>query len=116
MDVLDQLLKEIGVRSTTEASKKGVWRDGMEVRERERERDREKEREREREREAGYAPGGRGYREESERKGVKRGGMSNEIRYSISSDKRNCTFERSSSMLRLSNSVSRFLLLFVQLA
>lgn len=26
--------------------------------------------------------------------------MSNEIRYSISSDKRNCTFERSSSMLR----------------
>ena len=114
MDVLDQLLKEIGVRSTTEASKKGVWRDGMEVRERERER--EIERKREREREAGYAPGGRGYREESERKGVKRGGMSNEIRYSISSDKRNCTFERSSSMLRLSNSVSRFLLLFVQLA
>lgn len=32
--------------------------------------------------------------------------MSNEIRYSISSDKRNCTFERSSSMLRPSNSVN----------
>ena len=55
MDVLDQLLKEIGVRRTTEATKKGVWRDGTGKRERERER----------EREADYAPGGRGYREES---------------------------------------------------
>lgn len=58
--------------------------------------------------EAGRAPRGRGYHEGKEREGEKRDGMSNEIRYSISSDKRNCTFERSSSMLRLSNSVSRF--------
>lgn len=52
---------------------------------------------------SGGAPRGRGRRGGE---GGGRGGMSNEIRYSISSDKRNCTFERSSSMLRPSNSVN----------
>lgn len=89
MDVLDQLLRKIGTAWEAEvpgeASKKGEgaseWVTG----------------ENRRARHDG---------DEGKRKGEKGSGMSNEIRYSISSDKRNCTFERSSSMLRLSNSVS----------